>query len=225
MRQVNPLDAKQAVEKAFYRWGLPKRMRFDNGYPFANTNEPTVPTALSLWLVSLGIDVIFNRPHSPQQNGSVECTQRISSKWSGASKCVNTDELQSALDKASHEHIHVLRQRSKADTTRIERHPELENNDRLYHPNEIQPQRVKEYLSKFVWRRTVYSNGRITMFGKQWAIGTKYAQQEVIILYDKGANKWNATVGNRIATISFDGPDLSKEAIANLTIFSKNLTT
>ena len=66
MRQVSPPQAQRAVEQVLCQWGMPQKMRFDNGYPFANTGERNVPTPLCLWLVAIGIEVIFNRPYCPQ---------------------------------------------------------------------------------------------------------------------------------------------------------------
>ena len=123
MRQVDSLSAKAALEQAFHKWGMPLRIRLDNGPPFANTSDKTLPTALVIWLVSLGIEVIFNRPYSPQQNGSVECTQRISSRWAQPKVCQNPTQLQIRLDEVVKDHLEIYRDRHHQDLTRKQRLP------------------------------------------------------------------------------------------------------
>jgi hypothetical protein len=221
MRQLSPEQAKQAVEQAFFEWGLPLRARFDNGFPFANTADRYVPTALALWLVSLGIEVVFNRPHSPQQNGSVECTQRISSRWANLKACAKATELQQALDQVAQDHIFVLRQRSKGDRTRIEQYPGLLDNPRRYDPNNIDPGRVRQYLAQFNWTRKVYANGRVTIFGTTWPIGTKYKNQTLSIRLDPQSDAWLVSLSNGTTLTKLYGIDLSKNAIANLTVFQR----
>ena len=211
--------AKQSVEGVLNRQGKPQRMRFDNGTPFANTNDRSLPTALCLWLVAIGIEVVYNRVRSPQQNGSVECTQRISRRWANIPACQNPQELQKALDQVAYEHIHVLRQRAKGDKTRAQQYPQLFRNPRKYDPYDIDPQRIKDYLSQFKWVRKVYTNGRISLFGNFPPIGTKYAKQNVSILFDRETEMWSVQLTNGTTVRQLQGPDLSIEAIKNLTIF------
>lgn len=225
MRNVEAVQAQRAVEAAFRQWGMPRRMRFDNGSPFANTMDRTLPTALALWLASLGVEVILNRPYSPQQNGSVECTQRISRRWANLSKCQNAQQLQKALDQVVHDHIHVLRQRSKADQTRAQQYPELFTPLRVYNPDDIVPQRAKDHLAARRWYRKVYKNGRISLFNQFLNIGGKFAGEQLTILYNPIQNTWEMSLTNGQVVRCFGGPDLSIHAIRNLTIFSKNFTT
>jgi transposase InsO family protein/transposase-like protein len=54
----------------FRRYGLPWQMSMDNGSPWGNF--PQGYTTLSLWLMQLGIDVIFSSPGHPQTQGKEE---------------------------------------------------------------------------------------------------------------------------------------------------------
>ena len=62
---LEPVKAR--YERAFRRWGLPKAIRTDNGYPFASCAIGGL-NALSIWLLKL--DVIPERiaPGHPEQN-------------------------------------------------------------------------------------------------------------------------------------------------------------
>lgn len=66
---------KQFVQ-IFHQYGLPKRIRCDNGAPFAALG-PTRLTRLSAWWVKLGIEVEFTTPGRPCENGAHEQFHRV----------------------------------------------------------------------------------------------------------------------------------------------------
>jgi hypothetical protein len=61
---------QQALTSVFRRYGLPAAMLMDNGAPWGDRDVPF--TALSLWLVRLGIRVSHGRPYHPQTQGKDE---------------------------------------------------------------------------------------------------------------------------------------------------------
>lgn len=62
-----------ALTEIFRRYGLPYRMNMDNGTPWcAFVRGRRHWTQLSVWLLRLGIQVSFSRPHHPQTNGKNE---------------------------------------------------------------------------------------------------------------------------------------------------------
>jgi transposase InsO family protein len=64
---------REAVRETFRRYGLPKRMTMDNGAPWAVYSYGRRHwTALTAWLVRLGIHVSHSRPHHPQTQGKDE---------------------------------------------------------------------------------------------------------------------------------------------------------
>jgi putative transposase len=62
---------RRVLESAFEEYGLPARIRSDNGSPFASTG-PGGLSALSAWWVRLGIAPERIDPGKPQQNGRLE---------------------------------------------------------------------------------------------------------------------------------------------------------
>jgi putative transposase len=68
-------EAKPAFTRLFKEFGLPKRIRTDNGVPFA-TNTLGRLSQLSAWWVRLGILPEFIEPGKPQQNGRHERMHR-----------------------------------------------------------------------------------------------------------------------------------------------------
>jgi putative transposase len=68
-------EAKPVFTRLFKEFGLPRRIRTDNGVPFA-TNALGRLSQLSAWWVRLGILPEFIEPGKPQQNGRHERMHR-----------------------------------------------------------------------------------------------------------------------------------------------------
>jgi putative transposase len=68
-------EAKPVFTRLFKEYGLPTRIRTDNGVPFA-TNTLARLSRLSAWWVRLGILPEFIEPGKPQQNGRHERMHR-----------------------------------------------------------------------------------------------------------------------------------------------------
>ncbi len=64
-------DSKNVFERVFKEYGLPLRIRSDNGVPFAS-QAPGGLSNLSIWWVRLGIHPERIKPGKPQQNGQHE---------------------------------------------------------------------------------------------------------------------------------------------------------
>ncbi|WP_067645852.1 IS481 family transposase [Dokdonella koreensis] len=65
--QVQPV-----LEAAFRHYGLPERINVDNGQPWGSPSAWHGVSALTVWLVRLGVRVSFSRPAHPQTNGKDE---------------------------------------------------------------------------------------------------------------------------------------------------------
>lgn len=68
-------ESRPVFIRAFQEYGLPARIRSDNGVPFA-TQALGRLSALSVWWIRLGILPDFIEPASPQQNGRHERMHR-----------------------------------------------------------------------------------------------------------------------------------------------------
>jgi putative transposase len=64
-------EAKPVFTRLFKEYGLPKRIRTDNGVPFATTTLARL-SRLSAWWIRLGVMPEFIEPGRPQQNGRHE---------------------------------------------------------------------------------------------------------------------------------------------------------
>lgn len=68
-------DTKAVFIRLFQQYGLPRRIRSDNGIPFASTARSGL-SQLSLWWIKLGILPERIEPGKPQQNGRHERMHR-----------------------------------------------------------------------------------------------------------------------------------------------------
>jgi putative transposase len=68
-------DTKKVFTKIFKEYGLPERIRTDNGIPFASSALGRL-SQLSIWWIRLGIYPELIEPASPQQNGRHERMHR-----------------------------------------------------------------------------------------------------------------------------------------------------
>ena len=69
------VETQAVFERLFQEYGLPNRMRTDNGIPFASTATAGL-SHLSIWWIRLGILPERIEPGQPQQNGRHERMHR-----------------------------------------------------------------------------------------------------------------------------------------------------
>lgn len=60
------------LEAVFRRHGLPDRILADNGPPWGTAGSSQPHTALTVWLLDLGIETLHGRPYHPQTQGKDE---------------------------------------------------------------------------------------------------------------------------------------------------------
>jgi len=76
VENARSVTVRRVFERLFERYGLPQRIRSDNGSPFAAINALLGLSQLSAWWVALGIDLERGRPGHPQDNGAHERLHR-----------------------------------------------------------------------------------------------------------------------------------------------------
>jgi len=180
----------QLINETFSIWGLPKRIKIDNGHPFVTPGYRDVPTKSKMWWIGLGIEVIQNQLRCPQQNGAVECLQGIMKNWSNPKVQENIEQLQQRLDQESDFQRNHYQIPAKANKTRSQLHPELNSNDRVYDPNDFKINRVYDFLAQQVWQRSINANGNLCIMGIEIYISYKLKKQAVTITFDPIEKQW-----------------------------------
>ena len=174
----------------FERWGLPARIRVDNGAPWSTWAD--VPAALALWWVGLGIEPIFNHIHCPKENTFVERCNGLIDPWGEPSGCANFADWQQKLSWVEQTQREVYP--AKEGKSRLATYPALLGNPRTYsiaqEPTLWQIARVRAYLAQGRWPRLVSKIGQITLYGRAYSIGHKYAHQQAWVSLDPTTNEW-----------------------------------
>ena len=145
-------DAKPVFRSLFKEYGLPKRIRTDNGVPFA-TNTLARLSRLSAWWVRLGILPELIEPGKPQQNGSHERMHKTLKAETTRPPAANRQSQQRKFN----------RFREEFNNERPHEALNLETPSSLYRPSpRLMPSRLQplEYPDHFVVRY-VSANGGI----------------------------------------------------------------
>jgi transposase InsO family protein len=93
-------------ERAFREFGMPERIRTDNGAPFASIGLGGL-TELSVWWIKLGIVPERIVPGKPEQNGRHERMHRTLKDEATRPPCATLVEQQRAFDRFRHEYNDV----------------------------------------------------------------------------------------------------------------------
>lgn len=188
--QIKLQAAIWAVNLSFKRYGLPSRIKIDNGQPFVNPNYRDVPTKAKLWWIGLGIEVIQNPPRLPQENGIVECLQGVCHRWVNPKQIQTPQQLQTQLDQISDFQRNHYELPNRFYKTRIALYPELEQNSRKYHPSKFNMKLVDQFMASRVWQRKTNQNGQLSFFDQKISIGRAFKNLKVYITFDDIERQW-----------------------------------
>lgn len=205
---------RRVMGKIFTQWGVPRQIRADNGRPFGDPQLEGLPP-LALWLIGLGIDVIWNRPRTPQQNAKVERGQRTLSNWIEFSKITTTDQLQKEVYDKAKFYFEQFRDRRQANTTYLERHPGLKHSGRAFDLVTFDEQRVADFVARGKWIRVVSKNGQVTIAGNRFNAGMKRSGQKVWLAFCAKEKVWIITTSSG-EEIKRSSDQLWRDWIANI---------
>jgi len=100
---VDYRSSKPIFEAAFRQFGLPDRIRTDNGAPFGSNGESGL-TGLSVWWIKLGIEPERIQPAKPQQNGRHERMHRTLKQATASPPARNRRAQQQRFDEFRREY-------------------------------------------------------------------------------------------------------------------------
>ena len=174
----------------FAQTGLPQRLRVDNGAPWGKRSD--LPTAFGLWLIGLGVELLWNPPRRPEKNGVVERSQGTIWRWVVPGTCRDAQQLQQRLDRG------VAFQREVYPAidgkSRSEAYPQLAAGGRPYDPTreaqQWQLERVCGWLEQGTWRRLVDKAGKISLDNRGYQAGERRAGQWVSVRFDGSTKAW-----------------------------------
>lgn len=192
-------------------------MRVDNGVPLGSPNGQAAPV-LALWLIAHDVDMIWNRPACPQQNGGVEKMQDTTARWAEIRRASDQADLQRRLDAAlllQRQQYPVCRLQGR---TRLEAFPQLETSRRLYNPDGFELPRVYSFLTRKLYTRKVSACGTIVHYGKVYSVGRPLRHQWVQLRLTHDGQYWQVMADYKVVKL-LPAPMLTQESIQSLTLF------
>jgi transposase InsO family protein len=178
-------EAKPVFTRLFKEFGLPLRIRTDNGVPFA-TNTLGRLSQLSAWWVRLGIMPEFIEPGKPQQNGRHERMHRTLKAETTRPPANTSRAQQLKFDRFRHE-FNFERPHEALD---------LQTPASVYKPS---PREMPAKLSPFEYPdrfevRYVSANGGIR-WNKRWINVSTVCAGEHVALEEIDDGIWNVYFG------------------------------
>ena len=178
------------LRRTFARWGRPATIRVDNGGPWGAVGD--WPPDLALWLIGLGIDVHWNDPGRPQQNGVVERSQGTGRRWAEPERCATAAALQERLQEM--DSIQREAYPSIGGQSRAAAFPGLKHSGRRYSVAwercHWDHQRVLEHLSGYAVPRRVDENGDVSMYHRPHYVGIMHRGKCIYVMVDPERVEW-----------------------------------
>lgn len=193
---------------------MPKQIKVDNGLPFGNGGSD-LPPQLAMWLISLGIEMVWNPPRTPQANGIVENIQGISERWSEPGKCKDLDSLQEHLDQVAYYQREKFRSATLKGKTRREAFEDLSLKPRPY-TGEIDLDKICQYFQGKQFQRTVSKNGQIHFLGQRFTIGRKHRGKEIEVVLATTPTKWRVISKEGVELATIEETQLTIENVQKL---------
>ncbi len=193
-------------------------MRVDNGAPWGSTGE--LPTDLALWLIGLGVGVIWNPPRCPRANGVVERSQGTGKRWAEPGTCRDVDELRRRLEEQ--DHIQRALYPRFRGLSRMEAFPGLSHSGRPYRPEEegaewdLAP--VLSHLADYVLVRRVDSSGTVSVYNRSRYVGKGLSGQDVYIGLDPLAVEWVYAGANGVCYRRQKAEELTAERVRGMDV-------
>ena len=217
INQVPVSEVRQACITMFERWGKAGSFRVDNGEPLGNP-KMNATTALALWLIGMDIDMIWNKPHCPQQNAKVERMQGTSARWVELSKCATLSILQTQLDAEAVIQREKLQIRRLQNQTRIAAYPDVLINKRPFNDKTFNIQRVYTFLATKTYVRKVATSGFVSLYSQEFKINRDHKGKMIEIKFNPKTVEWEF-YDNHTLLCTHNAAHLTTESVQQLTVF------
>jgi hypothetical protein len=188
--QVPPQRVQAVLQRYFQRWGRPRKMRVDNGYPWGSWSD--LPSQLALWLIGLGVQMIWNPPGQPQCNGVVERSQGTAKRWAEPLTCRSVRTLQKRLNRV--DYLQREKYPLAKGQSRLAMYPTLRNCRRRYTMNWEKKHwslsLILTHLSSYAVTRRVDSSGQVRLYNRHYYVGSRHVGKWVYVSFDPQQRAW-----------------------------------
>jgi hypothetical protein len=204
------------LRRAFLAYGLPARLSLDHDTVFFDNTTPSpFPTRLHLWLLALGVDVIFTRKRCPTDHAMIERTHQTMTGHALAGQTYPDDAtLWAELDERRAVLNEVLPVRALAGQPPLLAYPDAVHSGRHYRPeweeDLLDVDRVFTYLAQGQWFRTVKANGVFELGGYGYYLGKWWAGRSIEIRFNPVPGTFVCQPEGSERSISLPAQGLSK---------------
>jgi hypothetical protein len=187
---VPAAQVQAELRAAFAAWGRPQTLRVDHGAPWGSWSD--LPTAWALWLIGLEIQMHWNTPCRPQENGVIERSQGLAQAWAEPQQCPSVRQFQQRLEREDRLQREVYP--SLAGQARLAVYPQLRHSGRPYslawERRHWDWARVRSHLSGYAVRRRVDQSGKIGLYHDKPYVGTLHKGRTVYVQFDPERLEW-----------------------------------
>jgi transposase len=191
-RRPRTEDYQLVLRLSFTEWGLPDRIGVDHDSVFYdNTCKSPFPTRFHLWIVALGVDLVFGRPGQPTDQAIVERSHQtwawqalegqIFSEW---------EPLHAYLEQRRYFLNYRLPCSTLGELPPLVACPQALQPRRLYRPEWeeelLDLTRVYAYLAKGQWFRQVSQVGTVSLGQQTYGLGVTWKGEQVDVTFDPG---------------------------------------
>lgn len=189
-RHPDTEDYQTALRLAFSQWGMPHQLQVDHESVFVdNHSKSPFPTRLHLWLIALGIEVVFIRLGRPTDQGLTERSHQL---WEA--QCLLGQHYDSwfALYDTLRQRRDFLNYHLPCSTLNdcppLQAFPQANHSGRAYRPEYEQDlldlQRVWTYLAQGRWFRLSSKAGTFCLGGQVYYLGHPWHSVPLEITFD-----------------------------------------
>jgi hypothetical protein len=190
----------------------------DNGFPWGSAGD--LPTELALWLIGLGVEMIWNPARCPEKNGVVERSQGVGKNWAEPQRCRSADELQERIDRM--DQVQREQYPRPGGGSRMQLFPRLSHSGWNYVAASETARwdwpHVAEHLAAYVAVRRVDSAGIVWVYNRQQYVGKRHQGQTVYVSFDPHRCEWIICDAKGTQLRTHPAPELAAENIRSLQI-------
>jgi hypothetical protein len=194
--QVSLAVVQQQLRHAWSLWGLPRRIKVDNGSPWGSWSD--LPPKLAMWMVGMDIDLTWIPPGCPQRNGVTERSHGVTQRWVEAGQCHSAAELQQRVNRE--DRVQREKYPHRGGLSRWASYPGLQHSGRIYEESREAAvwswQRVCEHLAEYAVDRKVDRCGKIGLYHDKVYVGVVLRGRSVIVQFDPKTEEWIVADGN-----------------------------
>ncbi len=195
-------EAWDALERVFERYGLPSRIRTDNGAPFASRGLAGLSRMSAHW-VSLGVELERIEPGHPEQNGRHERMHLTLKRETARPSAEDRPKQQARFDDFQNYYNHI----------RPHEGIDQQTPGSLYEPSELRQEDRQPDYADCDMVRTVYPNGTLHLLGRgnKVHVGQALAGLELGLIEDDDG-LWLLRLGKTIVAM-YDEEDSTLAAV------------